>query len=226
MSRPRTPTIKVYHYAQLSDWTPIATGDEEVEPTGLVPQRNIGAADRDAWKTPAIFGFVNPTPTEWVKNPHFNDIWKRQHRELGILLLEINVNPYTDTALVADRGYIEGYLYKDKTGIPTQYVEEHREPAERKYMASRVPLLDYTTNPEKFQFSLPEVLIPQHVPLEKISVSRIQPRLEGILQLYPEGGRLHQQVLGFAQSIPGLKPWYEGHQLQQAEGYSRGKERG
>ncbi len=211
------PKIKIYHYAKLEDWRSINDGSTYGTEPGLAPTRSIGFEDANAAKTKAVFGLLKPEPTEWVYNPHFDRIWPRLTRDIGDMLLEIKTDPQDDTIFVGDRGHIEGFLYLDKSGIPQKYLHDNQEEGERQFMQSLVPLRDYVNNAYELQFSLPEVIIPHHVPLEQISVSHQQPLLEGKLKKYPERSLIVGEKLRFITNFDELQPWYSRYQERTRE---------
>ena len=115
--------MKVYHYTHFKNWHHIQKGSWESggEP-GLGASRRMGKEDMDAWKTGAVFTLLEPTPNNWVENEHFKGIWDYLKDEMGILLLELDINPEEDRVFVVDRGHVEGVLYEDKEGIPKKYL--------------------------------------------------------------------------------------------------------
>jgi hypothetical protein len=211
------PKIKIYHYAKLEDWWAITDGYVYDTAPGLIPARSIAFEDPEARNTKAVFGLLKPEPTEWVHNPHFAHIWRRLTRDIGDMLLEIKVDPQKDTVLVGDRGHIEGVLYQDPTGIPQKYLHDNQLEGEHRYMQSLVPLSDYVNHAHELQFSLPEVILPNHVPLEQITVSHQQPLLEGKLRRYPEHSMIVREKLRFINNFDELQPWYTNYQERERE---------
>lgn len=159
--------ITVYHYTDLGKIGSILGKASFGHPSGLEPI------------TGATYALLEPMPDTWVNNPYFPLIWESLTHHLGQdgkLLLEIDVDP--DEVAVADRGYMEAMRYKDKTGIPEQYLHASRDEAQKATVKNGVRLGEYLDRQDELGFSLPEVIIFQHVPLERIRVSAQQPLLE------------------------------------------------
>lgn len=176
--------MKVFHYTFDTHWDEIVSGSDKGRgrpgkrgQPGLAATKNMGKYDQEAWETRAVFALLSPLPSSWTDNPYFKKAWKYLFSDIGKVMLEIDINPQTDNAYVVDRAHIEGFLDEDNKTVPEQFQHKTRREAERNYMLSRVHLGDYL-RVDSFNYSLPEVIIPQHVPLDKISVSSQQPLLE------------------------------------------------
>lgn len=202
--------MKVYHYARTEDWNRIKKGSYKSDNLpGLGANKRVGKHDDEAFDTCAVFALLEPLPREWVSNEHFKLTWETLKSDLyGRVLLEIEVDD-TMPVFVIDRGTIEGVLYEDKTGIPGEYLFENRKDAERAYIGNKVPLQEYVKNPEKYKFSLPEVIITAHVPFENIRISEQQPLLEEYLHHYKKSPILLEEIHNNIRYIPELKAWYE-----------------
>lgn len=99
---------------------------------------------------------------------------------------------------------MEGFLYKEKDGIPKKYLHESRKKSERAYMASKIPMLDYLES-KGGEYSLPEVIITEHIPLERVTISKQQPLLEADLIMYT--GKWRERIIDQIGKIPELKSW-------------------
>lgn len=174
---------------------------------GLGAHRRMGLEDLEAWKTGAIFGLLEPLPDNWVKNEHFKKTWGHLKHDMGTLLLELDVDPEKDKVFVVDRGHMEGALCEDKKGIPEKYLHFSRRDGERAYMESRVPLKEFLVKAKELGYSMPEVVILENVPSEKISISEQQPLIEDELKQYR--GEFRQGFIRDIQRIPELSRWYE-----------------
>lgn len=202
--------MKVYHYTEIKDWKDIKAGSYRSKNIpGLGANRRVGREDREAWNTGAVFCFLEPVPTDWVHNTHFKLTWDAiKHDIQGRMLLEITVDENTP-AYVIDRGLAEGHLYKEKTDIPKGYLFPTRKDAEAAYIQSKVPLKEFIEKRQDYNFSLPEVIITEDVPLEKVKISEKQPFLEEDLEKYKNTPIFMEDIMRDINSIPELKAWYE-----------------
>jgi len=198
-------TTKVYHYTRLEDWPSIKRGSYKSDhKPGLGPSRGLGTVDPQAFKTYAVFALTDPTPENWTSNPHFPRIWDHLRANIGLMLLEVDVDPTTDKSVyVVDRGHMEGFLYQDKDGIPPQYLHPTRREAEHAYLESKVPFSDFLSG--KYDYSLPEVIFEGRVPIEKISVPPQQPFLS--TELTDSYNDYVRDFLWRVENTPELKPF-------------------
>jgi hypothetical protein len=172
--------MKVYHYTSFSKIGDIL-GKRIGETSGLKPRRRIGLFSPSLDNPRATFGLLEPTPDNWVNNPHFPATWRTLVHDLtvmghGALLLEADVESKKDRAFVGERAHLEGILYSEKGGIPSEFIHEEKSQAEKAFMDSLVPTDEYVAG--EMGYSLPEVVILNTVPLEKIIVSSQQPLIE------------------------------------------------
>ena len=205
-----TYDMKVYHYASVRDWKDIKKGSyRSNDQPGLGASRRVGQDDMDAWNTAAVFCFLDPIPPEWVGNEHFKLTWDAIKHDIGgRMLLEIDVDE-KDQVFVIDRGLAEGFLYEDKKDIPGQYIFPTRREGESAYLKSKVPLKEYLERRKEYNYTLPEVIITGHVPLEKIKISELQPILEEDLKKYKNTPAIIEGTMRDINSIPELRVWYE-----------------
>ncbi len=220
--------VTFYHYTNFGKIGGILGKWKDGSKSGLEPRERIG--NRLYPPTLAIFALLEPTPSDWIENPHFPLTWKALKHNLGVLgysklLLEIDINPKGDQVYVADRAHIEGALYEDKTGIPKKYLHESVKAGEETFMTSMVRLEEYLEHQSELAYSLPEVLILQHLPLERIRVSTKQPLIEEDLERLTSHEReylINLITMGYAQKE--LAEWRERYEIQHGSlEISRGK---
>jgi hypothetical protein len=202
--------MNVYHYARARDWKEIKKGSYRSGGLpGLGARHRVGTEDVDAWNTGAVFCFLDPIPPEWVHNEHFKLTWDAIKHDIGgRMLLEINLPDDDSNSFVIDRGLAESPLYKDKSTIPEQYIFTNRREAESAYLRSKIPLKEYLEKREQFNFSLPEVIITEHVSLDKIKISDKQPLLDEDLEKYKNAPAIMRSIMSDINSIPELLEWY------------------
>lgn len=182
--------VKLYHYTSLSRAISVFDANyqtPEGKIPGVVPGKHIGTESLPAADTLAAFALLESKPETWVNNPHFPGIWKVLSRNIaplepGKILLEIGVDTKTNNVVVGDRGHFEGFLYRDKTGIPEKYLHKTLAEGEKAYMQELVPLDKYLERRDELQYSLPEVVILSTIPPERVKVSMEQPFLKSTLE--------------------------------------------
>lgn len=210
--------MKVFHYTTFGDIGGIL-GKRRGDPAGLEPRTRIDSLLPELKSTWASFALLEPAPESWVNNPYFQNIWKilssnLQILDYGALLLELDVDIKNDQVFVGDRAHIEGYLYTDKTGIPAKFLHGSHTAASEAFAQSITPLDAYLKG-ESEGFSLPEVIITNPIPLERITVSSRQPLIE--VELGKRFGYRRQHMVdlikrGYAQSE--LLPWQTVYEAQ------------
>jgi len=205
----------VYHYTRLTDWRGIAEGSSKSNDLpGLAPNMFLANWDPECRKVRASFAFLNPLPPEWISNHEFPYIWATLKSNIGKLLLELTVDE--DRTFVVDWGHREGVLSPDKSTVPSRYCHDSEFAAEAAYVKSMIPLKDYLSGNVDSPYSLPEVVIPETIPLSRIAISQQQPLLEEMLGKVPEGS-FRRYRLREIMDIPQLKGWYSGY-LERAGG--------
>ncbi|MFA5413049.1 MAG: hypothetical protein WC348_00715 [Patescibacteria group bacterium] len=205
--------MKIYHYSHFDYWRDIKRGSwKSKEKPGLGAHRRMGREDTEAWEAGAVFALLEPLPDNWVKNEHFEGVWDYLRNDMGTLLLELEVDPEKDKVFVVDRGHVEGFLYDDKKGIPERYLHSTRREGERAYMESKIPLRDYLSRAKELGYSMPEVIVLEDVPLERIKVSERQPLIEEELREYR--GEYRRRRIRDIREIPELARWYEQHESE------------
>ncbi len=202
--------MKVYHYISLKDWKNVKNGSwQSADKPGLSMNR-IGRVNKEASETAAIFALLDPMPNEWVDNKKYPDIWGYLKRDVGSLLLEINIKEDDLNIYVIDRGYMENFLYKEGANDDN----EGREIAENNYVKSKIRLSEYLKNKDKLKFILPEIIFTEKIPFEKISISKEQPLLEeefmeNIPKTATELIKLRERDKStIRREIPELSEWY------------------
>lgn len=213
--------MKVYHYTWLDKWEKIKEGSwESGHKPGLGAILRVGLKDMRAWETTAAFGFTDPIPQEWVENNQaFQNVWERLQADMGELLLEVEVDPEKDPVFVIDRGHFEGFkcLNNQKAeGISPQYLHSDRAEAEGAYIATKIPLKDYLKRKDELKYALPEIIISENVPFDKISISENQPILEEKLIKY-RGAGYETDLIKRIKRIPELSGWYERYRIRREQ---------
>ncbi|MFA6076793.1 MAG: hypothetical protein WC735_01815 [Candidatus Paceibacterota bacterium] len=203
--------MKVYHYTSLDNWALIKKGSwKSRDKSGLGAIRRVGQVHEDALDTGAVFALLEPVPKNWTHNTQFPDIWFHLTRDIGRMLLEIQVDESDKNVFVVDRGEIEKFLYKIGSEGGGKEIYNERKIAEGKYIGSKVPIAEYLRHPERYPFVLPEVIFTDDIPIEKISISAEQPLMQELLDKeVGETGSYRDSVIRQIKEIPELKAWYE-----------------
>lgn len=213
--------IKVYHYTDFSKVGQILGKIQNTKQvSGLEPRRYIGQVFGPARERRTTFAFLEPVPNNWVNNEYFPLTWKTLVHDLSILdngklLLEISTDPQKDEVFVADRSHMEGVRYSDKTNIPEKYRHKSLEEGEQQFMESAIPLKEYLKRQKRGEilYSLPEVVIFNSIPSDRIVVSESQPLIEEDLKKLRFEGRNHLVDLilrGYASRE--LAPWRQDYE--------------
>ena len=205
---------KVYHYTRLENWIDIQNGSwKSKKIPGLGASKRLGKVHEEAFDTTAVWAFLDPIPKQWIENSDFPDAWEYLHRELGLLLLEIDVSDMDDVVVV-DFAHKEGFYNKEvqdiEKPIPEKFIYGNQLEAEKAYLASRIPLDDYMDKEKDLNYSLPEVLIQKHVPTDRISISPVQPLLDERWKKN-KNSRFGEQLIEQVSRIPELYFWIEKH---------------
>ena len=168
--------MNVYHYSHLDNWHDIQYGSYvSQDQPGLGANKRMGRYYRPAFEACAVFCLTDPKPNSWTKNTQFDDAWNELMRHVGNVLLQVDITGLEDQAKVVDWGYREAFYQERTTG---QYASKTITEAEEKYYTSAVGLNEYVANPDvQAAYALPEVVIAQHVPLERISFAPDQSKL-------------------------------------------------
>jgi len=197
--------MKVYHYSRLENWRDIAC-EQDGKKTGLIPGIRLGEQYKGASERSAIFALLQPKPNGWTHCPDFpegSSPWESLMRNVGKLLLEIDVDPAQTS--VVEWGHREGYLrgagHNPDFTVPSRFAHQTRLEAETAYVKSIVPLQQYVN--EEMQYVIPEVLIEEHVPMERVHVSADQSVLRENIQSWPPEW-CHDKLL-YLQYVPGLE---------------------
>jgi len=204
--------MKVYHYANHLKWGDIKRGSwlSKNRP-GLAAGFSLGRRDIEARNTFAVFALLEPKPVNWTENPYFKKVWDHLKNNIGSLLLEIEVDPEKDSNVyVVDRAHPEGFLYLDKTDIPEKYLHKDLQTAEQAYVLNKIPINNYVGREKEYGLALPEVIIIDHVPFDKLSVSVEQPLLE-------ENLVCNYEMIMQLERIPELNAWCERYRERHPE---------
>jgi hypothetical protein len=205
--------MKIYHYTSLLNIGAIL-GKNPGGTVGLTPRRTVGIHFSPRDNPRAIFGLLEPMPESWINNPDFPDTWEILKQNLqaqgeGGLLIEINVDPEKDQVFVGERGHLEGFLHKDKQGVPVELLRQNQAAAEEAFLGTKLPLAEYLVREQSGKgFSLPEVLIFNAIPPERITVSSQQPLLEeSLARRRGEGREYLIYLINKGSAKKELLPW-------------------
>ncbi len=211
----KTTYMKVFHYSDIEKWPKIKRGSWESDGMpGLAPVLRVGAMHHGARATGGVFAFTTPDPEEWIDNKDFSNAWKRLCDNVGVLLVEIEVDSKDPGAFVFDWGHIEGFLNPTET-TPEKYRHDTRLEAETAYFETRVPLGVYLEKQDDFDFALPEVVLTEHIPLERVGISPRQPFIEEMLETN-KGRYSREEITHKLEMAPELKKWLEGYRERKA----------
>ena len=195
--------MKVFHYAQPEDLLTIMgkpglTGAE----SGLVPNRCLARFPEEAFNLRVIFAFLEPLPRSWTHNSCFPDAWEIFLRDKADrALLEIEVERKNPNIFVVDWAHRESYWQDRRRRLDPQRFQCISETASRKaYFESKILLDIYLKREAELSYSLPEVIIAERVPPERLELSREQPLLEKIFDIHKEETReeLLRELSGFS----------------------------
>ena len=200
----------VYHYTSSRNWGDIKSANNLKKFAGLRRKGRLGQDYLPAWEFGAIFALSEARPESWVHNPDFPRTWDYLMTDCGSLLLEVEVDDQAETSLVVDRAHMEGFLYlQEGMEVPERY--RHTDPieAEKAYLESKVPLRDWLVYKDALDYSLPEILLTELVPLDRIRIPVTQEELElDLAEIVPIGRAKELERLS---QIPELQPWYQGY---------------
>lgn len=227
--------MKFYHYTDIDRYQMIFEGDNlGILPSGLHPS----FVDEE---NSAVYALPSPVPKSWAENSNFTGVWDFLMGFKGPMLLEIDGSKISSSDIrVGDWGYMAGLYFVDKSSIPKKYIPENlafdeesqeryskksvpellvfdnvpnedNEKALSRYMENRITLDSYLIDPGCV--SIPEILIPEVVPVAALSVSEKQPMIRELLDKR-EGV---EELIGSLNKIPELKRWYEQSYLPSKE---------
>ncbi|MBI2420487.1 MAG: hypothetical protein HYV38_00170 [Candidatus Levybacteria bacterium] len=211
----------VYHYTKLNHWEGIQHGSDSSEGIpGIVPLRRIGRVYHPARETLATYTLPEPIARAWAENSEFPMAWTHLSTSLGKLLLEVELMPSDDVGVVDFAHIYAGLIYPNSRHETVWEAEEG-------YLNSRIALEEFLADPS--QVSLPEILIFNRIPVDRIRISDSQPLIEDAIDADRDGfftmrdkesARLH--ILEYAKQIPELQGWVGP--CQEALFGGRGKE--
>ena len=184
--------MKLYHYQSLDKY-------DEVKHSGLktVP---IGMRYKPATEQYGVFCLDAPEPEAWTRTAESRDLFQKLLNRTGELLLEIEVDDL-DSVYVLDwmkvqRQAIEALLSDN----PENAWLKLRSKGEKEYLDSKLPMADFIT--DRSSAELPEFVIFNNVPAEKISVSSEQPAIRA--KLMSVSGEERDVILNKLRKIPEL----------------------
>lgn len=198
--------MDVFHYSSLDNWYDIKHGSYvSQDQPGLGANKRMGQHYRPAFETCAVFCLTDPKPDSWTKSTEFNEAWNALMRYVGNVLLRVDITGIEDQAKVVDWGYREAF-HQDMTTGP--YASKTIIEAEEKYFTSAIDLAEYVADPRlQKTYYLPEVIITQHVPLERISFAPDQSKLVASVRQWR--GEWREGFEHKIRSIPELSAVYE-----------------
>lgn len=195
-----------YHYSRIDSW--VNAGSAEP----LVPRTSLDGVFFKGTGWRATFALPEPLPTAWIDNPRFPHAWEELKKHMGKMLVELALTP-TDQVMVLDQGLTYEYWPEGKR-LPAwstdAWVELERNAYrnEERYWNERIPLEQYLADPSKI--SLPEIIILNPIPRERVRISSQQPLIEETIKTAAESGNdfwtrhlLEQLRMG----IPELQRW-------------------
>ncbi len=198
----------LYHYTRPNLWKHISQGTGEQGFKGLVPKSMPTESGNSPY---SVFTLTDPLPASWRLNKDYPDAWSdliSLDSGIGQMLLEVEVAP-TDRIRVYDYAYI---LF---TNTYCAYDSKAREDGDFAYLSHGLSLDSYLERLRGGQdFSLPEVLIQNPVPLERLRVSATQPLIDQVIDgNAPFRYRTSEQqedrrvLLQEIQAVSELAPW-------------------
>lgn len=185
----------IYHYASLDRLT-------NIQATGELRGRRLGTVHHDAYNEIVVFCLENPRPAEWLNNVEFDHAWGKLRAQVGKLLLEIDIDGIQDQVKVVDWATMERHLQG-----PEETFSRHT--AESDYLASRRSFADFIA--DRSSTSLPELILPSPIAIERIRVAKNQPDLDYLLS----GGYLgdfREDLLRQVARTPELTDLHRTHQ--------------
>jgi hypothetical protein len=142
---------------------------------GLGACKRVGRYYKPAHDTSAVFCLTDPKPEKWTQSTRFTDAWNELMGHVGHVLLQVDLTGIESAAKVVDWAYREEQLLGLALG--TRKKSDHIT-AEKKYLNSAVDLTKYAKDKRlQARFCLPEVIVTQHIPLDRISFAKDQTRL-------------------------------------------------
>ena len=199
--------MKLYHYSKIESWEGIKKGSWKSDDIpGLGASQRLCLYDQEGRDVVAVFAHLEPLPPRWTQNKNFEGIWEHFKTVIGHLLLEIEVDLEVDKIYVVDGGHIASDLVNTIEGVPKKYLHKNRLEAEQYYMQTKISLEDYLDKKDELNYSLPEVIIANSIPFERIKVSELQPLLKEDLENYQ--GEFREELIKQIKGIPGLANWY------------------
>ncbi len=196
--------LTVYHYTEIENWNQMKQGtwrDEEVP--GLEPRLSLSRNTGEEHNISCSFALLEPEPEEWTKNEEYKDIWSCLMNNTGPLLVEVDITNHTDSAFVVDWAKKEQYRVKPGEKLGRQKLID----AERAYVDTKIPLLEYLENKDELQYKLPEVIITKTVPIQDVRLAEEQPKLVERLNWYRKGSGPYKSIKRRVAEIKELWPW-------------------
>jgi hypothetical protein len=197
--------MKIFHYTPLEGFRPVRHEDWSYDgQKGLQPRRYLPGTNN----TLALYGLLEPQPTQWTDNVEFPESWNRLQLKERVLV-SIEIDEDTTNAVVMDSGHMEARFLPPGVPVPEKYFHSDKPSAEAAYIDSIIPLSDYLAKQQELKYALPEVvLLDGRIPPERLTIEPEQPMLEQGLRSVKNQLRdtLERRVV---EEVPALKPWLE-----------------
>jgi hypothetical protein len=196
--------MKVFHYTGLDKWAAINDSScANGQTGGLVPSRSLGKLYPPAKRLRPIYALPEPIPEEWVMHPT-PQLLKRLTIPKRPLLLAVEIDP--QEASVVDWAPMERVTLGGYTSLDQLFFAIKVFLAERRYVDSRISLVEYLQRRWRTPYRIPEVLITKPVHREQITVADEQPALDELWQASNE--RAKAEIARSVANIPELNTWF------------------
>lgn len=197
--------MKIFHYSSLDYWPEIASG-------WLRPSHRLWREFGPAFNLGAVFWLLEARPNQWIKNKHFPESWWALYRSTGRLLLEIEIDP--GEVYIIERWHVEGFLYGNLINPPEIFRHNTLRDSEKAYFDSIIPLKHYLDHQWKYDYSLPEILMLNRVPMERVTISGTQQKLEEAIEWYRMWNIFRKSIIRRISEIPWLEYLYDKYKSE------------
>lgn len=192
--------MKIFHYSSLDYWPEIAS-------EWLRPSHRLWREFSPAFNLGAVFWLLEARPNQWIQNKNFPESWWALYRSTGRLLLEIEVDP--SEVYIIERWHVEGFLYGNLANSPEKFRHNTLRDSEKAYFDSIIPLKHYLDHQSKYDYSLPEILMLNRVPSERVAISGTQQKLEEAIELYRIWNIFRKSIIRRMAETPWLEYLYD-----------------
>jgi len=207
-AKPIIQLMKVFHYSRLDDWNSIKRGSFKTNNSpGLAANKRLAPLSDKGWKIGCSFSLLEPEPKQWTRSTTFKYAWPALISNTGSLLLSVNLEKHINTTFVVDWGHREAFLQNTLVATPEKYVHQTETKAQEAYVESMMPIEEYLNRKKELDYSLPEVITTEIIPLSDLEISSTQPRLEGELNKCVEGSEAYRDTREEIALLPELRNW-------------------